>query len=881
MNGPSQLKSVKLRRYIANVGVGVDVSLPAKQTLIPFRAPARLARFPQARPLVGRARDLERVVALVERGERLITLLGSPGIGKTSLATSIAERLSLRLPGWFCDLSNQRTAADLCVQIMTLLGESGRSPADVGEALAALGDAFCVLDNFEQLTFASATLLEWSHRAPGVVFLVTSRERLAVDRECVVELEPLAVPDPAASADAAIASEAVQLFRLRAEDAGARPSDDLRAITEIVRRLDGIPLAIELAAARTRLLSPAELAKRLRSDVLSLAKRSPARHKTLADALAWSWDLLSEPEQRALACCSVFAGSFTVQAAEQVVERAVGDGAGAIDRIAALREKSLIHVAGDDRLGLYLSIREFAAQKLATDYPDLAAVAAMEHARIFARIASSFTRSRLLLTRVAERSRHGSVRPDADNLVGALTFLERAPASAERSEARAELASGLTFLGALPAEAAEGPLAAALEDALPAPLSAIVRLARQQLHVLAGRFDQGLAEARVVIEHLDVPPAMRAAALVRVGIHQREDGDALAALATHERAATLLPEDEPSPLRGINTACLGRLMCDLRELEAARRLNGEAADLCERIGERWLAALGRANLAQLEQELGHFERAEAILERAILCFREAGEPQYEGFYAAICGGLYFEWGRHDLARHWYASSERPIEALSRAFSQVVLHGGWAALEALDGDSDAALRQLELARRNVVRCPGALARVLMELHGATVEIALGLASEAHVHVLRARADELASGTSADAIVAQNNLDTRFALRILERALSLSSASTVLRVGVGGSSFTRPDERPVDLSRRSALRRLVDALTDLHARQPGAALDVDALFARGWPGERIQPASASTRVRVAIATLRKLGLRDVLLTSDDGYLFDPNATITRED
>jgi hypothetical protein len=170
-------------------------------------------------------------------------------------------------------------------------------------------------------------------------------------------------------------------------------------------------------------------------------------------------------------------------------------------------------------------------------------------------------------------------------------------------------------------------------------------------------------------------------------------------------------------------------------------------------------------------------------------------------------------------------------------------------------------------------------MVMEAHNATVEVALGLAAPDKVEAHRARWQELHDGQIPDAVIAMNNLDTRFALRILERALGRSTS--VLRVKRGGLWFSLGGGDRVDLSRRAALRRLVHALAESHATEPGSTLGVDALFAHGWPGQHIQTESAATRVRVAIATLRKLGLREVLLTRDDGYLFDPDVVVELED
>ncbi|MEZ4444363.1 MAG: hypothetical protein R3B72_35140 [Polyangiaceae bacterium] len=848
------------------------MSLPAQQILVPFRAPARLARFPVARPLVGRDADVERLIGLVEGGRRLITVLGAPGIGKTSLAIVAASRLSASLRGWFCDLSNQHSEAALRFQVLSVLGESGSGAERVGDALAALGPALVVLDNFEQLVDAAPTVVEWSRVAPEVVFLVTSRERLAVDDEAVVELEPLPLD-----------GEAMALFRERAREVGA-PTDDLAAVRAIVEQLDGVPLAIELAAARTRVMSPAALAERLRdgAGVLTLTKRTHERHQTLAAAIAWSWALLSDVEQLALACCSVFAGSFTLAAAERVLAAALGEEVPPVDLVAALRDKSLVFVPREGRLGLLLSIRQFAADELAAAPRAVREAAEREHARVYAEVGRRFTRARLLVARETRGGVHGDVLGDVDNLVAALERLSNADFH-DRPPLLAEVASALAFLAAVPPHQGLRALAAAEQAGLAdRELATVVRLGVQQALIFDGRFAEGLAVAEEVAADATLPPELRAAAYVRLGIHRREHGDASGAREAHRQAAALIPSSPPSCLLGINTACLGRLACDFREDEEARRVNEQAAVCCEQLGELWLAALARANLAQLEQELGAFEAAERLLERAVERFRVDGEPHYEGFYAAICGGLYTEWQKHDLARHWYAASERPLESVSRPFSGVLLHGGWAALEALAGDGAGggatALAELEEARRALVRCPGPLAHVIAELQGATVEVALGLASPAKVAAWRERVRGLRAGEGPDGPVVQHNLDARFALRMLERALAETPEATpVLRVLDGGRGFAWSGQAPVDLSRRAALRRLVAAFTEAHATSPGRALDPDALFARGWPGQHIQHDSAATRVRVAIATLRKLGLRPVLLTRDDGYLFDPEAAI----
>ncbi|MGE0786991.1 MAG: AAA family ATPase [Sandaracinaceae bacterium] len=861
------------------------MSEPTRQVLVPFRRPERLAHFPSSRPLLGRRAELEWVRQRIEAGERLLTLLGPPGIGKTALAVAIAEQLQSRLNGWFCDLSSQRTDAELRAQLLRCVVGRADPSLDVAEVLAELGPALVVLDNFEQLAHAAPRLAEWWAAAPEVVFVVTSRERLAIDRERILELSALATPRAGASPREAMDAEAVRLFVARARDAGATVDDADPWVQDIVRMLDGIPLAIELAAARTRLMPPAELARRLGhgEDMLAFRKRATPRHETLHDAIAWSWDLLSGDEQSALAVCSAFAASFDVGVGEQVLRgaTAVPDPVGAL---MALRDKSLLHAAGEGRLGIYTSIRQFAARRLAED-PGLERAARGAHARAFVELAAAFVGTRLLIASTRESRSHGRLHEDVDNLACAFDFAERA--APELAHAAAELAAALTLLGAM-TDATSARLGAALE----APVShdaASEELARESYAVLAmaqhvelmlrGRPDDAFARLRAVADDLAASPAVRGAALIRLGAALRAHGDAHGALAAHEAAEPLF-ERAITSAHAVNVACMGRLMCDLRDADAARRFNERAKAICDELGEPWLAALGPANLAQLAQEGGDLERAEAVLEDAIERFREARETVYLTVYATVCAGLYLEWGKLDLARRWYRATQGSAERLIPGSQGVLLHGGWAVLEAREGDRAAAEHHLALARRTLVRGPAPLATAMHELFTAAVEVLDPRTDESVRARHRERADAIARGESDDAALIASHLDARFALRVLGRALAGTACERRLVLRRGGAGFAVSGAEPVDLGRRGALKRIVEALGERRLSEPGRPLDAAALFERGWPGQQIRSDSASTRVRVAIATLRKLGLKSVLLTEEDGYLFDPEVSVELE-
>lgn len=825
---------------------------PVEQILVPHRESELLHGFPLVRPLVGRSGDLAEVVGWLQGETEVITLLGPPGIGKTSLATWVAMRWGEA--AWFCDLTTSRDGHDLRHALLAALGEPAGDGRRVEAALAEHRPRLVVLDNFEQLVSEAEQLAAWRRAAPDTRWLITSRERLAVDGERVLELRPLGLPGAGADIDAATA---VRLFLARARDVGGRGLDQLEAIGAIVSALDGVPLAIELAAARTRLLAPAVLAERLDAGLLSMAKRGPIRHRTLADAIAWSWALLSLTEQRVLMGCAAFAGSFTADGLERVLE---GESE-VIEPLASLRDKSLVHAVGDHRLGLLASIRAYARQRWETQPVAWVEALVARHAQVFVAMAESFNRHRWLMSRDTPVAFPFDFRRDLANLQLALPHAE--------AMGRAELASALVLLGGLAREEA----LPELDETTPAITRAVTALARHRLLIAKGHLEAGHHRLATLVDDATLPVEARAMALVVAGARRRIEGDSLEARRLHERAAEWLDADRHPALYGVNLACLGRLGCDLDDEEAACRFNEEAVRHQERLGEWWLAALALANLAQRAQETGDHARAESLLERAIRRFREAGETAYESVYASICGGLYLEQGRLDLARQWFAAAPVPDDLVSLGVPRLLRHGGHAVLESLEGREAEAEAQLEQARRATAQVDCPLVRVLTRLYAAAVELAFDRSSVKDREAWRHR---LAATDGDDELtrLRRTNIDVRFAVRLVE--LALRSGPAVRLFVHRDARWFELDTGRVDLSRRGAPRLILRALTLAHTEGRGA-LSGEELVAVGWPGERILVEAAATRVRVAIATLRKLGLREVIITRDDGYLIDPDLSV----
>jgi predicted ATPase len=339
-----------------------------------------------ATPLVGRDQEVAAICDLVVReGVRMVTLTGPGGVGKSRLAVEAARHLA---PGFrdgvrFVDLSAVPAAGLVAAAIAAGLGLStsgGRLLSDL-ESYLRSRQLLLLLDNFEQVTGAAPALATLLGAAPGVVALVTSRAVLRLSGEHEFPVPTLPVPTARTGQDPATVREyaAVRLFAERAHAATAGfelTSENAGAIAEICRRLDGLPLAIELAAARVRILPPQALLARM-DDRLGLltggARDLPERQQTLRSTLDWSFGLLSPPEQALLACLGVFAGTFDLRAVEAVSGEPAdsladpGPPATVIDTLSSLVDSSLVRQearSGEPRFRLLETIREYALQRL-------------------------------------------------------------------------------------------------------------------------------------------------------------------------------------------------------------------------------------------------------------------------------------------------------------------------------------------------------------------------------------------------------------------------------------------------------------------------------------------------------------------------------------
>ena len=331
--------------------------------------------------LIGREQEITAVCTLLVRPEvRALTLTGTGGVGKTRLALAIATEVLEKFPDGICfvSLAPIRDAELVLPTIAQALGLQGRSqpPLEVLQGELREQQRLLVLDSFEQVVTAAPGLVDLLTACPRLKLLTTSREMLHIRGEQVFDVQPLALPDPKHLPDdkTLIHYGAVALFLARARE--VQPTFELTTltaplITEICRRLDGLPLALELAAARLKVLSLQALLERLehRLHLLTSGPRDlPTRQQTLRQTIAWSYDLLSHEEQRLFRLLSVFVNGCTLEAAETVYSTLGGERAQVLDEVTSLLDKHLLYQGkqGDhtSRLLLHETIREYGLEAL-------------------------------------------------------------------------------------------------------------------------------------------------------------------------------------------------------------------------------------------------------------------------------------------------------------------------------------------------------------------------------------------------------------------------------------------------------------------------------------------------------------------------------------
>jgi serine/threonine protein kinase/predicted ATPase len=613
-------------------------------------------------PFVGREEELERLGKHLSETQ-VVTLWGAGGMGKTRLAVHHGWRTVSQWPGGvlYCDVAQARDLDGIARTVAGPLGiELGKGDplAQLGRAMAGRGRCLVILDNFEQVArLAEATIGVWARAAPASRFLVTSRERLEPGAvQALVEVEPLPL------------EQGADLFAARARR--LRPGIGLEAaaaesVRSIVELVEGMPLAIELAAARVRVMDVEAIAARMRRRFQLLTGGRGARHETLEVTIEGSLELLAPWEQAAWAQCGVFEGGFTLEAAQDVLDlSAWPDAPWVVDVIQSLVDKSLLRTwvpraeageaAPEARFGMFETLREYARSTLAragtsagASGGDAARATEERHGRSYARFGTQAAVDRL--------DRHGGMalrhelRREFENLIVAF---RRALARGDDATAVATCAAAAHVLF------------------VRGPLETAVRLGREALERVRGpehraRILYVLGWAELFSGHIAEAEADLVAAIGawRELGDRIQEGVAVGTLAvlemnlgrtseafTHFGYELAVARELGNRVReGIVLNNLGECVRRQGRMHEASDHFRNALSVCREVGNRRVEGIILTNLGQQHRRQGRLEEARADLEAAIAIARELGSRVSEGLALNSLGNVQFERGDLDSA----------------------------------------------------------------------------------------------------------------------------------------------------------------------------------------------------------------------------------------
>ncbi|MGI5236910.1 BTAD domain-containing putative transcriptional regulator [Dactylosporangium sp. CA-139066] len=783
------------RRRLADE-LGADPSPELRDAHVAvLRAGARTPRAGNLRaPLttfVGRDDDVERLATQVA-DSRLVTLVGPGGAGKTRLATTVAATAGRHLAdgAWLVELAPVAEAAEVPAVVLRTLTTGGLAQLETtrrprrGDILDQLADILTlagillVLDNCEHVVDAAANLSEeLLGRCPKLRILATSREPLGILGETLFPVGPLPLPEPVtaerpaqepppfiprrpgaaprdgtASAmtvlDRASASPAVQLLRDRA--AAVRPGftvtdDNVGAIVEICRRLDGLPLAIELAAARLRSFTPEQLAARLgdRFRLLTGGSRTALpRHRTLHAVVAWSWDLLGPQEREFAEALAVFPGTFDAEAAAAVTGAtdAVTGAADAETLLDALVDRSLLQVAGGGdrvRYRMLETIREFALEELGRRGG--AGPARAAHAAHFLEL---MEQAEPHLRTWAQLEWLERLRLEQDNLYAAVAHV--CDVGDGLSAYRLGAASG--WFWTFEDNHAEAALwlrrILAVEHRGPEPVPPDLRLVVRSMYVVnsgfAGDFQYDPAKLGELIELADVAPADGhpfVALIEPVVLLFRDDSERGGALIRERLQGT-----KDTWTRAMLLSILGHLHENDGDIDGMLRYLTESAEEFRRIGERWGLAMTLASVADAYTRRGDFARAIAYYEESTELHSRLGIRSSEAYLRVSLAALRRHTDGPEAARALLREFVEDATQTSRDVSHAMLELGHLARAA--GELDEAERLYCEAWRLQQESPMVAPQYKAIVLSARAEVDVARGDHDLAHARLAEATELA-------------------------------------------------------------------------------------------------------------------------------------------
>ena len=859
--------------------------------------------------LIGREAELEELARAVAK-HRLVSMTGTPGVGKTALAAAFADSR----PAVRCALLGIASADDTCRALAHSLAlphsasASTASTADrVGRAIASRGKLLVLLDDADLARAALVQLLPtWLRDAPAARFLVAARSRIGLPAAQRFELGPLDVPASRERDRSAIAkSSAVRLFVQcgAAVRPGYRLTDGTAAdVAAIARALSGLPLAIELCASRIAVLGEREMAQMLTERLDALDGGSAvAGARTLRGAFTLSWDQLSEDDAGVLAACAVFRGSFDLDAATAIAARPRLETAEALERLegsSLVRAFEPPEVPGARRYGLPRSIRVFASEHLTRDG---LREAGQRHAEHFGASAGT-----------GEPARPELLALDRDELEAALTWAI--------DQGKIAMAARVV-LALAPLALSRGPLAAFLQrvdvlleaKGLPHALSAELHLVRGLARIHHGRRDDALVDleaarklsvraGRAGSEGRDGTVRVEVLAASKIGLVVGLKGRFSEAKAHFKAASARLDARSDPGLRGVVSKDLANVLSEegrndeaMIELARARDLFHVAGNLREEgfvlmmLGSRLVdegqvadarrdctSALQRLRgagdhrsagwcevlLALVDSEEGNLLAARVRLDGALGAFRAIGDVHTEGLVLGYLGNVALEQGALADAEASYRDARVKLAEVGDRGSEALCAAAAGLVDFGLGRSSSAADRFAHATE-LVKDDGRAAR------REAVAILAGV---------------LATGTASTRTTTTTRAEeVRFAQRAVTKVRAMLRAprtskkrgepERVLVIAADGSWLRAPSGHLARFASGGALHGILRRLAQERLRYPGRPTKLGVLVRAGWPGESILPSAAKNRLHVAVARLRRAGLDSALLHDEDGYLLDP--------
>ncbi|MFK7991318.1 MAG: AAA family ATPase [Sandaracinaceae bacterium] len=842
---------------------------------------------------VGRHAERRELAELLEE-RRLVTVLGPGGMGKTRL---VLRYLELREPSEAACVVDLTPASDrsealaaLALELdLDLVGQQEEPDLAhaIGAALGCRGRLLLVLDNAETVGAVIAADVErWLAGARNIRCLVASRAALGIAGERILSLGPLAERD------------AIALFEDRA--AAVRPGHafDAERVRRIVTAIDRMPLAIELAAARTRVLSLVDLEERMKRP-LALLEDSRARvprHASMERAVLDSVALLDAAHRRLFVLLSVFRNGFRVSDVESVLGDLVLPSGRVLDGLETLCQTSLLRVNSEPnstaRFALYETIREVASALAASDSE--LRECQRHHRRHYVRLAQEGT----------------DLEDGLDNLLAAhATALAHADPESRRDATSIALglepplrARGLAtlrhrlFSSVLQLEGAPG------DDALDIRL----RLGLGQSLSELGRHPEAKIEYERALASAATVGRLRLSAIARTRIGSVLDvmGDTRGAQAYVRRgledAAQLASVDERAPIEAEGYRRLAHALRREGELDDARDAIARSIERARCLDAGHELAAGLYEAAVVEMFSGRIDDARVFVDEGLRVARAAESPIMEGTLLMARGALLQGDGALEAALESFVDAVSTLRAHASRYREASGLFYLATIQAERGELWEAQAVLEQAGARIESVGAPRYRALIGACLGSVTALLGKQVEARRHLARAEAallqvpDEPAlqttvalhrsvvdmqAGVAPDLSAARRRAsahptdDVRIALRLLEAHARdgdrAPSDAPTLTVWGGGAAFQAPGTPRVELRPDSPLQRIFTRLVLRRTEGAGEMVSLDEVIEVGWPGEKVRLSAASNRAHVALSTLRKKGLRGILVHRDGGY------------